>query len=146
MHFSVTIWLQLTSVVGLISVACVFEIGLIVFSFLTQSHGFSQRIVSKKPDRSRTGSKYLLTSVSDTPIWSFCLEDASRSASFPVRHCASDVQVSLPCLPLLLDNFLFAKLFLSRSPHLRGFFQFFLAIWHIAELFVESCPLLHVVD
>ena len=95
------------------------------------------------PDRFKIN---LLTSVSDTLIWSFCLEDASRSASFPVSQCASDIQVSLPCLPLLLDNFLFAKLFLSRSPHLRCFLHFFLAIWHIAELFVESCPRLHVVD
>ena len=80
------------------------------------------------PDRFKIN---LLTSVSDTLIWSFCLEDASRSASFPVSQCASDIQVSLPCLPLLLDNFLFAKLFLSRSPHLRCFLHFFFG--HLAH-------------
>ena len=75
---------------------------------------------------------------------SFYLEDASRSASFPVSQRASDVQVSLSCLPLLLDNFLFTKLFVSRSPHLRGFLQFLFPIWHIADLFVDSCPRLLV--
>ena len=39
MHFSVTIWVQLTSVMGLISIACVFKIGLILFPFFnTISH------------------------------------------------------------------------------------------------------------